>query len=498
MKSIKLLVVIIVLSLRFTYAQTWDPISQTATTKTLNKICFIDSTKGIAVGSSGAIIKTTDSGNTWELKTSGTTRQLNSIVYANNTLHVVGASGIYLSSTDEGETWVSKTLTTNNSNTLYVIKEAEGYLYATGNGRIIKSTDNGTTWEQIRYGSTTTPLMRSICFVSKNYGYVVGNGAVILRTVDGGLTFDSLKVGTKDFYSVDFADSLNGVAVGWSGSMYKTTDAGQSWEPIEFSTTNNLYNVKFFNSMNGIITGGNGTILVTHSGGLTWEDNSLTEDPTSLLWGVCIVNKNVILIVGNSGKIYKTLTAGMPVELVNFAAQIIDGKINLFWQTATEINNHKFVVERCYSSPAEKWEKVGEITGNGTSTTINNYSFIDNNVKEGNYLYRLKQIDYDGSYQYSNSINVSLINPLEFSLKQNYPNPFNPSTTISYSIASASDVNITVYNIIGKAITELVNSRQQAGTYNINFNAKDLSSGIYFAKISAGNFSKTIKMNLIK
>lgn len=498
MKSIKLLVMIIVISLRFTYAQTWDPISQTVTTKTLNKICFIDSTKGIVVGSSGTIIKTTDCGNTWELKTSGTTRQLNSIVYANNSLHVVGASGIYLSSTDEGETWVSKTLTTNNSNTLYAINKAEDNLFATGNGRIIKSTDNGTTWEQIRYGSTTTPLMRNICFVSNNYGYVVGNGAAILRTTDGGATFDSLKIGTQDFYSIDFADSLTGVAVGWAGSMYRTTNAGQSWEPIAFTTTNNLYNVKFFNSNNGIITGGNGTILVTHNGGLTWEDNSLTEDPTSLLWGVCIVNNNVVLVVGNSGKIYKTLTAGMPVELVNFAAQIIDGKINLFWQTATETNNYKFEVERCEKAFVLDWFKIGEINGNGTSTSINSYSFVDNNANTGNYLYRLKQIDYDGSYQYSKSINVSLIAPLEFSLKQNYPNPFNPSTTISYTIASVCDVKIIVYDIIGKAVTELVNSRQEAGTYNINFNAKVLSSGIYFAKISAGNFSKTIKMNLIK
>ena len=126
------------------------------------------------------------------------------------------------------------------------------------------------------------------------------------------------------------------------------------------------------------------------------------------------------------------------------------------------------------------------------------YSFIDNDLNPGIYNYRLKQVDYDGSFEYSDVIQVEITVPFDFALEQNYPNPFNPSTTIRYSVPQTSIVNIKVYNLIGQEVTELVNETKSAGKYEINFESNGLASGIYLVKMQAGDFTSTIKMTMLK
>ncbi len=206
-----------------------------------------------------------------------------------------------------------------------------------------------------------------------------------------------------------------------------------------------------------------------------------------------------------------------PVELTSFNAKLVDNKIKLDWATATEINNSGFEIQRTSPFPSpyqgeggeagRGWEKIGFVPGFGTTTETQSYSFIDENVLTGTYKYRLKQIDFDGTFEYSNEIEVEVnFTPKEFVLYQNYPNPFNPSTKIKYEIPSVtlrqaqSDIMVTlkVYDVLGNEVATLVNEEKQSGIYEVEFNATNLSSGIYFYQLKAGNFISIKKMVLLR
>jgi len=197
-------------------------------------------------------------------------------------------------------------------------------------------------------------------------------------------------------------------------------------------------------------------------------------------------------------------TNDVPVELTSFTASISNGMINLNWKTATELNNRGFEVQR--KSSIYDYITVAFINGNGTSTQPNNYSWSEK-LQSGKYSYRLKQVDYNGKFEYSKKVEVTVI-PNVFSLEQNFPNPFNPSTKINYTLPFDSKVTLEIYNITGKKIGQLVNEEQSAGYYSVDFNSssfnKSFVSGVYFYRINATNkidgtnFSSIKKMILLK
>ncbi len=186
----------------------------------------------------------------------------------------------------------------------------------------------------------------------------------------------------------------------------------------------------------------------------------------------------------------------VPVELVSFNASVNNNSVTLSWITATELNNSGFEIERTLLG--SEFKKVGFVPGHGTSAETHSYSFVDQSLAAGSYSYRLKQIDLDGTYEYSNIVNVEIITPVEFELSQNYPNPFNPSTTIKFSIPEGSQVSLKIYNSLGQEIKILVNQFMEAGVHNVNFNAIGLNSGMYFYRLDAGEFTQVRKMTLIK
>ncbi|MEP0860054.1 MAG: T9SS type A sorting domain-containing protein [Ignavibacterium sp.] len=191
----------------------------------------------------------------------------------------------------------------------------------------------------------------------------------------------------------------------------------------------------------------------------------------------------------------------IPVELSSFTATVTGNEVQLNWTTVTETNNKGFEVQRSVILGEKRnlyWESIGFVNGKGTSTEINNYSYNDKNLKSGKYSYRLKQIDYDGSFKYSDEIYVNIENLKTFSLEQNYPNPFNPSTKISWQSPVSSWQTLTVYDILGNEVTTLVDEYREAGIYEVEFDAENLSSGIYFYKLQAGNFIDTKKMILMR
>ncbi len=171
-------------------------------------------------------------------------------------------------------------------------------------------------------------------------------------------------------------------------------------------------------------------------------------------------------------------------------------------QQQQKLNNYGFEIDRSFDIsilPDGKagWRTIGFREGNGTTTEPQTYSYLDGNLSVGTYKYRLKQIDFDGSFEYSDIVEVEIA-PSVFSLSQNYPNPFNPSTTISYQLPVNRYVTLKVYDILGNEVAALVNEQKTAGTYEIEFDATKLTSGVYFYSLQAGFFTETKKMILLK
>ncbi len=182
----------------------------------------------------------------------------------------------------------------------------------------------------------------------------------------------------------------------------------------------------------------------------------------------------------------------VPVELTSFNTVNFGKNININWSTATETNNLGFELFR-------NGTKIAFVSGKGTTTEKQNYFYEDKNLNNGSYKYELYQIDFDGSkYLVASSLSEVNVNPTTFNLSQNYPNPFNPSTTINFSIPKSTNVKITIFNAIGKEIAVLVNGNFESGEHNVVWNADNVSSGMYFYKMEAGNFTSTKKMMLIR
>lgn len=190
----------------------------------------------------------------------------------------------------------------------------------------------------------------------------------------------------------------------------------------------------------------------------------------------------------------------VPVELSAFSASVDKGIVTLNWETATELNNNGFEVQRKIDN--NEFHTIGFVKGNGTTTEKQNYTFTDKNVTSGSFSYRLKQIDFDGRFEYSHEVEVDIV-PSVYALEQNFPNPFNPSTSIAFSLASDASVVMTVYNLLGQEVAVIVNGTLNAGQHSILFDASNLNSGLYFYRIDVSgvdgsSFSSIKKMMLTK
>mgnify|MGYP000868159478 CR=1 FL=1 len=202
---------------------------------------------------------------------------------------------------------------------------------------------------------------------------------------------------------------------------------------------------------------------------------------------------------------YQTLTnnfqgsysSPLPVELSSFTSKLLDDKIQLNWITKTEVNNYGFDVERRIKDG--EWNNIGFVEGHGNSNSTKNYSFTDNDLFAGgsDLQYRLKQIDNDGQFEYSDVVEVTVV-PAQYELSQNYPNPFNPSTTIKFSLPTETRLKIIIYNMLGELVQTLAEGNYEAGYHKVTFNASNLPSGAYIYRIESSEYTQVKKMVLIK
>ena len=256
------------------------------------------------------------------------------------------------------------------------------------------------------------------------------------------------------------------------------------------------------------------TVAVTYDGGATAQTLYSQVDATGNI-GPSVISGNFTTPASGSANTQLEITFNgnsfnndnifwdnlcleyvVPVELASFSADVNGTDAELSWITATETNNQGFDIER--ASLSQDWETIGFVPGFGTTTESKAYSYVDKKLNSGNYSYRLKQIDFDGSFSYSDVIEVEVVTPSTFALEQNYPNPFNPSTTIRFSIPVETEVRLSVFNALGQEVAEIINSRLKEGYHEVDFDAVSMTSGIYFYRLEADKFVDVKKMIIIK
>ncbi len=308
-------------------------------------------------------------------------------------------------------------------------------------------------------GTNTHTISSSVVISSKDF-VVLGNNA---------------DAGTNGGLTVDYVYSSFSLANGDDEVVLVYTDGTTEVDRVNYDGGPNFPDP---NGASMILT----NLATDNNVGANWGTSTLREGS----WGIGGAGDK-----GSPGEIGSEVV--LPVELTSFTATNVDGGVMLNWTTATEVNNYGFEVEASTSSATE-WETVGFVNGHGNSNSPKEYSYF---VNSGATSFRLKQIDNDGKFEYSDVVTVSGI-LAKTELYQNHPNPFNPSTQINFVLANAGLVNISVYNALGQKVTELVNTNMNAGNHNVEFNANNFASGFYFYRLETSSFSQTRKMLLIK
>jgi hypothetical protein len=235
------------------------------------------------------------------------------------------------------------------------------------------------------------------------------------------------------------------------------------------------------------------TVIPGHNGELhniTWNQSFSFFSTYS---GTSVSNSNITFTDPPNGPV--------PIELTSFIASVNKNIVELKWETKTEVNNYGFEVERRVGDGklgVGSWEEIGFVSGSGNSNSPKEYSLTDKNPVGGSkFIYRLKQIDNDGKYEYSKEVEVELV-PNEYELYQNYPNPFNPITNIKFALPKSAKVNLSIYNLLGEKVATILNEEKEAGYYNVKFDGSRYSSGVYIFRLSTEDFVQIKKMNLIK
>ncbi|MBI2418149.1 MAG: T9SS type A sorting domain-containing protein [Ignavibacteriales bacterium] len=295
--------------------------------------------------------------------------------------------------------------------------------------------------------------------------------------------------------SYDVVKYRNGTnAAGFSIQMYYSTD-GSAWTSAGTNFKSSFAGGDASNA--GTATPPIATVSVTSqtlsglnivNGGnlyLAWSYGVTTGTTTSNAQAVGIDNVSI-----PGGGV-------LPVELTTFKAFKSGNNIKISWATANEINNSGFEIAKSQEGQ-NFWKTIGSVSGSGNSNSPKKYYFLDRNPFYGKTDYKLIQIDNDGTRKNIGQVEFEFLRPNNYSIEQNFPNPFNPTTMISFYIPEDANVKLAVYNILGVRVKELLNGYLTEGKYDIVFDGKDLPSGCYMYTLTSGNFSKTMKMTLLK
>ena len=472
------------------------------TTKSFHNLYFLNENLGWVCGYDGTILKTSDGGQNWISHNLGTLDDVHAIYFKDPSIgwavlyeYVPDRHGSIIHTTDGGDIWnVQLSEWGNTLHSIHFSDENNGWV-AGSNGIVFHTTNGGTTWFQ-QYPPTGGGWLWPIFFIDNNIGWTIGDPLFgLFKSTNGGNNWVSYYVPmVVQVLSIVFLDNQTGWLCGAQGQIVKSIDGGITWQNLQSGTSEYLRDIYFIDYNTGWCVGHNGTILYTVNGGTSW--NSEISNTSEILRAVQFVNNQVGWVVGENGIILKTVNGGIPVELISFTGIVEEEKIVLSWRTATETNNSGFEIER--KTKDMEFVKIGFVAGFGTTTEPKIYRFVDEDLQRGIYFYRLKQIDFNGTYEYSNEISVDFTIPVTYNFYQNYLNPFNPTTRIRFALSEKAYTTLKICNSLGEIVEELVNEVKEAGNYEVNFDASGLPSGMYLYSLSSGKFKETKKMILLR
>ncbi len=470
----------------------------------LQDIVNIDGRLLLSTGGSG-IYESTDGGVSWATRNNGLNSPEALAVYQvlehNSMMYAATTNGIYRSS-DSGANWVKKSSgITIGPGAIYEftqsIFEYNDILFTGAWNGIYFSTDEGENWSLTNISgeailATNITEHNDILFAARE----VNNSPIGYRSKDGGMNWEPI-TGLSFYNTITFYSEPSKLWAGTIAGIWLSTDDGINWEDRSNGLTPDPYGSSIIR-VNGVLLtalkfGGSG-VYRSYDDGINWDNISDGLPFLNLISRLIEYNGNIL--AATSEGLWQRELSQIPVELTSFTASAGRSSVELRWKTATEKNNSGFEVQR--RRDAADWTELTFVPGRGTTTEPGEYFYSDNDVSKGSYSYRLKQIDYNGVYEYSRIVEVEYSSPVQYSLDQNYPNPFNPSSTIAFSIGETSFVSIRVYNSAGREVRVLMNEQKPAGNYTLNFNANGLASGVYYYKLTAGNFNTIRKMVLIR
>ncbi len=484
-------------------------IDTTASKQPLYSVAF-KGNLGIICGSNGELYRSTDKGNNWQIVPAFTTEVLRNILFVNNEIFVGGYRSVIFKSTDNGLNWYDVSNSNRDFYSVYV--ENENNILAVGgssdgtrsDGAV--SSDGGKTWNKLPIVIQNTVLDG---YKKGNYIVISGNKSAFYYTTNSGFNWTNKSYGngiSTYQYKMYFLNKDTGYIANSDGQIYFTTNSGNSFTTCVTAPNTKFYDIQMINKTRGFAVGTGKKIYETFDG-KTFISEGLASINTDEIRGISMLDENNGYICGKSGAVYKTNNGFVDIDLIsdtikynNILLRSIAANDNkTIWAVGVKtstINGLKAdsAIAMRYNQSTNKME-IAFTIGNIMFTRIkklNNNSFIVS-ATDGK-IYKI----IDNTILSNENSYDEISKNIEFTLQQNYPNPFNPSTIISYTLPTTTVVKLEVYDILGKHIQTLVNDVQNAGTYKINYSANNLPSGIYIAKLTANNYTKTIKMMLLK
>lgn len=492
---------------------------------------FTSPTNGFAVGDGGTILRTTDGGTTWTQVTSPTSAELSKVSFSDSTDGwIVGGGGLILQTTDGGNSWQYNNDACpyqgqNNNYSISCVNSGGNASYWIGGG----NRGNGLTFiEQSPGNGSWSPQIlgfagrvAGIYFLNDSLGWAAGDYGLVLSTTNGGKWWNEQTTNVRSYLNdIGFFNSKVGVCVGDSGRILRTTDGGSTWAMVQSNPETDLFKVCIVNDSIGYVAGGpysstgpTDYIYRTTDAGKTWTNQTVEAPKGTVFEDITFVGSWEGWAVAPNGVIVHTTDGGLegaalqePLLVAPATGDTISSKDTaLVWLPVPQATGYELQI----SSDSSFSNVVVDSTGI-TDTTLALAPIVNTKLTFATkYFWRVEGTSATAPGTFSEtwsfitpeftSVQTSQAGtPRTFELSQNYPNPFNPSTTIKYSIPKAEFVNLSVYDVLGEEVATLVNQRENAGYYQVTFNADRFASGVYFYVLKAGAFTATHKMVPLK
>jgi len=476
----------------------WSSVSALSGEDVFSLACKTDGSLFAGTYNDG-IYRTTDYGTSWSLVEG----QMNGIyeVYSiafdssGNVFAGTHQEGL-LKSTDNGHGWTQVLGSPLISGDIHAVATTpSGAIIASYYGALYRSTDHGGSWTEVRSGSA---LYSIACHGANAYSCGTSDG--FCYSSDSGATWQWLS-GSSGLGSSPYVVAVQPsgyLFVGTGGyGVYLSTDGGSHWTARNNKLTDFHINTLSISVAGTLYVGTPSGVFYSSDSGANWNAANggltnlnvlaLTFDPHGTIYAGISTGKE-------TGGLWKANTP-LPIQLSSFTSVVTGGSITLQWKTVSEINNYGFEIQRSHSSNDGFVTIAGSfVAGNATTIQEHTYRYTISSPPSGTWYYRLKQSDLDGTVSYSDAIAVNAEGvPAQFSLGQNYPNPFNPSTSIGYSLPSAANASIAVYDLLGQKVATLVDGYQEAGNHTAMWDARSFPSGVYCVRmVVADNLAKTL------